>query len=155
VREERAVRAAAWGLGARLGSGPWLVCLLVLGLCLTHQLFMATEQHATVIGSVHERGTLRPLGVHAALSAGPHGAPAEPGPPAHHTTLGECPAQRAVLPVLLAMLALAGALLALRRDRRRLVNHEHLRGWQRGLVPPALPPLPATRRRALLQVFLN
>ena len=149
------MRAAAWGLRARLGGGLWLVCLLVLGLCVTHQLFMATERHAAVMGPVHERGTPWPIGVRAALSLEPHGAPEEPGPPSHHTTPGECPAQRAVLPVLLAMLVLAGALLALRRDRRRLVDRERLRGLLRGLAVPVPPPLPPTRRRALLQVFLN
>ena len=149
------MRAAALGLRARLGGGLWLVCLLVLGLCVTHQLFMATERHAAIMGPVHERGTPWPIGVHAALSLEPHGTPKEPGPPSHHTTLGECPAQRAVLPVLLAVLALAGALLARRRGRRRLSRSTGLRGWLRGQALPTLPSLSPTHRRALLQVFLN
>lgn len=126
-------------------------CALVLLLLIAHAALMASREHIAAIGPLdwvapapcsgehHENG-LASLG-----AAGRGDAPSAP-----HSTLGDCLAVQAILPLLLALLSLnclVGLRAAATRDTRRSLN------WHVCLsLPPTLPP---ARRRALLQVFLN
>ena len=124
-----------------------LLCAFVLALCLAHQLLMASEQHAAVMEPTSARFALAPLALPAAEGSG-HGGLRLPEP--SMPLLGDCPAQQAILPVLLALLVLGCLVGAC--------------SWPALLTPcvsleraPSAhgPPLSAARRRALLQVFLN
>ena len=137
----------------RSNRGLVLGCLFVLALLLTHVALMASERHGEVMGpppagiasTIEAAGAMIAKGVpHKDTSAGGR-APALP-----HSTLGDCPAQQAVLPLLLLLLVLAG-LPRLHVAAPRATAP--LLGWRARFVLP--PPLAPARRRAFLQVFRN
>src|SRR5262245_38519756 len=102
---------AAGGAGVRrrtLTGGLSLWCLLVFGLVVTHQLLMTTERHTWVMGDIHGTiGLAAPSAPgHAVMTAADHDQPA----PAMPTMLGDCPAQQAIVPILLVLLTLAVAI---------------------------------------------
>lgn len=127
----------------RQPSPQWLgrelvpLCALVLALCVAHQFLMASERHAAVMGPAGPQSAMATSGLLAA--AGPrHGGVHGPEQPV--SVMGDCPAQQAVIPLLLL------ALLALGLLARPLP-------WP---APGAHgPPLAPAQRRALLQVFQN
>lgn len=128
-----------------------LVCIVLLALCVAHQLFMATEQHIAVMGPLHQNG-----GRAASMATAQAGAVPAPGmvdgqpmPSVPQPLMGDCPAQQALIPLLLLLSFL---LVALGRfggpvppGRARPGSHS-----PRDAIPPLLPP---GQRRALLQVF--
>lgn len=138
--------------GGRLGRGLVLMCMLVLALCVTHQLLMASERHAMVMGPLHERVFPAPVAVSGATMPDASDPIEERRPRAPQPILGECPAQQAILPLLLMVLLLAGACLWV--GRASLLPADS-RAWSRSLRDFLPPPLAPARRRALLQVFLN
>lgn len=114
---------------------------------------MMTEQHAAVMGPLHERVGAGPP-VAALLAVGqPDGMG---GPDGHRPqappVLGACPAQQAIVPALLLLLALLGALGG---GRRRGATPAVGRGGGLAARLDTLRPPPPARRRALLQVFRN
>jgi hypothetical protein len=139
-------------VGRWVGRRVTLCCTLVLLLLAAHAALMASVQHVAVMGplmgAVSLPGITEPPGDTGAThrdADGGKGAPAAP-----HPVLGDCPAQQAVLPLLLVLLAL-GSLVALRTTATR--DTGHLLSWHLCFSLP--PPLAPARRRALLQVFLN
>ena len=124
------------------------LCALVLALWVGHQFLMASERHAAVMDLTHGWAGLAPpaAALDGALAAhadglGPERMPGRPMP-----LLGDCPAERTLVPVLLLLLLLGAALGS---------------GWPwpggaampGGSLATRPPPLPAARRRALLQIF--
>ncbi len=142
------------GVALRRGLAP--VCLLILTLLLAHQALMISERHAEVMGSLRGHTVSRsapstPMGARVAGVADDRAVATEPAPHVPPVSLGECPAQQAVLPLLLLLLLLSGALRRFAiRPARGAVPYTRARG-DRFLPPPLAP----ARRRALLQVFLN
>lgn len=126
-----------------LASG--LVALLLAA----HLALMARERHMPATTPLHERfaATLTmPLAVPLTM----HGASQSPAPAPHHFA-NDCPGQAAVVPLLLLLLALVGMRTgAVGTPRRTAMNRLGFRS-----TLPALPPMAAHRRRALLQVYLN
>lgn len=149
----RAIPARGQQREDRLGRGFVLACVLVLALCMTHQLLMMTEQHAAVMGPLHERVGAGPPVIEMLVV----GLPGIMGGPDGHRpqappVLGDCPAQQAIVPALLLLFAFLGTLARFRCRRDTPV------GWGAwGIVSwlDALRPPPPARRRALLQVFRN
>ncbi len=138
----------------RLGHGLVLLCMLVLAFCVTHQLLMASERHATVMGPLHQGAMSSfPLASPAAIAMSIVGE-AGNGPLSRtpRPVMSECPAQQAVIPLLLVLGLLVGVLL---RPGRALPLSAGLPAWSRGVRDFLLPSLAPARRRALLQVFLN
>ena len=134
----------------RLGG---LGCGLVLLLLVTHLALMTTERHAAVMGPLVSAGPEPAVLGASGQAAAAHGSvgigektPEEP----HRPVLGDCPAQQAILPLLLVLLVLGG-LVTSRPMLSRATGRPS--GWHLRLPLP--PPLAPARRRALLQVFLN
>jgi len=116
--------------------------LLVAFLLIVHAALMTTEQHAAVMDLPYTNATML------VDALGPaHYADTDTGERHAPTTiLGDCPAQRAILPLLL-LIVLTLLTASLRRSAR-------MRPQQPGrLVAPPLP-LTLPRRLALLQTFL-
>lgn len=138
--------------GARRGDALVLMCLLVLALCLTHQLLMVTARHLTVMGPLHERGILSPSPAPTAMTilsgAGELNSLHLPVVPQPMT--GECPAQQAIVPVLLVLILLAVFLRLGRGPALPTVSRYPAFGLCDFLPPPLTP----ARRRALLQIFI-
>lgn len=126
------------------------LCALVLALWIGHQFLMASERHAAVMDLTHGRAALASpvAALEGALAAhadglGPERMPEQPMP-----LLGDCPAEQALVPVLLLLLLLGATIGS---------------GWPWSLgaampgqflaTRPPPPPLLAARRRALLQIF--
>ncbi len=142
-------RAVAERLQGRLGGSFLLACVLSLALLLGHQLVMATSQHAAEMGM--DRGQVALV----AMSPEAVTGPADDTPPVDQRPLTgweACFSQEGLLPTLLLLLALAGIWWRLAGttlpDTLPRAGH-HV---SRFLHPPPLEP---SRRRALLQVFLN
>lgn len=125
------------------------LCAAVVVLCIGHQLLMASDRHATVMGSAHgwTGGTLPAAPLAGAMGVHRADLASERVPEMPLPLLGDCPAQQAVVPLLLLLVLLIGG----------------TGGWW--MVPGAggaacrlpvrslPPPLPPAKRRALLQVF--
>lgn len=134
----------------RRGRGLLLLSMAVLGLCVAHQVFMATLAHAILMGPLHERGVVAAAPpVASALGEPTMDGPGDrPLPSSPEPLLGDCPAQQAVIPLLLLLSLLLGVLTWrggapwLPARPRSHPPHE--------MPPPLLPP---RQRRALLQVF--
>ncbi len=148
MRALAAQRYSGW-----VGWGLPLACVLALTLLLTHQALMVIEHHAGVMVG---RGTAvtEPLAAGKSTAGGTHGeafgGTHDSGAP--RSVLGDCPAQQAVLPILLLSALLLVLLGAFRAGTARMqtAGAPHpAEGFPWSLAPP-----PA-RRRALLQVFLN
>ncbi len=123
----------------------------VLALCLLHHLLMATLGHAIVMGALHEGGSgvahAPVASMQGARNVGGHvgqGMPSIPMP-----LLGDCPAQQAVLPLLLLVPLLLGLVLLSGPRGVFVEDSRSLRPLDRAFSPPLSP----QRRRALLQVF--
>jgi hypothetical protein len=129
--------------------------LLVLALVLTHAALMATDHHSVAMEPLSALTEVTDWSVDllATLGAGghEHSSGRERMPAAPHPVLGDCPAQQAVLPLLLVLVILVA--LAFARGGTTLVASGLPRHWPAWWSLP--PPLPASRRRALLQVFRN
>ncbi len=127
------------------------LCADVLALYLLHHLIMATLGHAFVMGPLHDGGMIdshaQPVAMLDARDPGPaagHEMPSLPLP-----LLGDCPAQQAVFPLLLALTLLLGlALLTVEQGGRGAAARRARPS--RAVLAPLLPP---QQRRALLQVF--
>lgn len=118
----------------------WSLLTLVL---ITLHLALMTNEHHDADDARHDGVTARSAAV-AALMPGPLGDHDRP-----RATLNGCPVGVAILPLLLALLALAGYAFA------RRAATPPTRAAARPLAPPCEPPpLAAPQRRALLQVFL-
>lgn len=132
-----------------LGHGFIALCLFVLALCLMHQFLMASERHAAVmppsqVGFMASTGpTIAVPGT--LLVHDPVGQPVPPPPP----LMGDCPAQQGILPFLLLLSLLLGAVFYASRLLARS-SAQGLSSAPRHQIPPLLPP---AQRRALLQVF--
>jgi hypothetical protein len=138
---------------ASLGRPPRLLgwCVLVLVVIAVHQAFMGIGRCAQVMDGPHEHA-----GSGATATQQPNPAlltlaPDPLFPTAPETGFWDCPAQRAVLPVL-AALAFLLALGGLAQAGQVAIGPSP---WSRGCGFSLPPPLAPTRRRALLQVFFN
>jgi hypothetical protein len=120
--------------------------LLTLVLITLHLALMTNEHHDEHDAATHD-GVAARLATVAALVPGslaPHGDHDNP-----RETLDGCPVGMAILPLLLALLALAGYAFA------RRAATPPIRATARPLARACEPlPLAAPQRRALLQVFL-
>lgn len=139
------------GVTRRAGRGLAVLCMIVLALCVTHLMLMASERHAAVMWPLHEQSMAPVEAAADATIARADGVEAHerPAPPAPVPLMGDCPAQQGIIPLLLALSLLLGAwvwgtTLVSRRDAR------HRPSSPRHGIPPLLPP---PQRRALLQVF--
>jgi hypothetical protein len=132
----------------------WIAHAAILLLLLVHAQLMSTGQCAALMGPHHGTAASRENAQHSGL---PAAAPAQAGV-LHRPmrgpvtpTVGVCPAQQAVLPLLALALACLLALLG----RGGLSPISLAVSAARAPFDALAPPLDARRRRALLQVFLN
>lgn len=142
-------RAVAAKVQGRLGGPFLLACLLGLALLLGHQLVMASAQHAAEMGMDRGQVTLTAGTAQVVVGSADDLTPVDQQP---LTGWEACFSQEGLLPTLLLLLTLAGiwwrcAGATLGDMLPRVGIH-----IARFLHPPPLAP---TRRRALLQVFLN
>ena len=125
-----------------------LLCLLVCALLASHQALMFSGRCATAMGPLHQRVVSAPGAAGIVLieaTAAAHDAPTHESP----VMLGDCPAQKVVMPALAALVLLIIS---------RVLGHAP---WSRKPIPDWWwdrlshpPPLAPSQRRALLQVFL-
>lgn len=144
-------RASVMRMMTRPGGRTFTrLCMAVLALCLLHQLIMATLGHALVMGSTHNSGMIAPQAQPAAMlddardlgAATEHQMPSLP-------LLGDCPAQQAVFPLLMALMLLLGlVMLAVEQGGRDAAARRARPSC--AVLAPLMPP---QQRRALLQVF--
>lgn len=120
--------------------------LLILVLITLHLALMTTEHHEAMGDALHgEAGALFAMSADLApMPSAPHDDHNVP-----RNTLDGCPVGVAILPLLLALLAVASVLFS--RHATFLAACQQLRRFDRILIPPSLA---APQRRALLQVFL-
>ncbi|HEY8601886.1 MAG TPA: hypothetical protein VIL85_25895 [Thermomicrobiales bacterium] len=129
--------------GRAFALAPW--CLLVFTLVVLHAALMTREHHAATAGA-HEPGFATVLPAPAAPVAMPtpeHGDHDTP-----RDTLDGCPVGQAILPLILLLFGILGPFFT----RPRL--SETGATAARCALPPLPPPLPATQRRTVLQVFI-
>lgn len=121
-----------------------LCCLFVFLLVATHMALMADTRRMVAIGL-----QMRPTdGLIATGVADQEGRPVGPQP-----LLGDCPAQRAVLPLFLLLLLLLLLVSHRCQGKASVADVGTLCRWQHRISLP--PPLAPARRRAVLQIFLN
>ncbi len=123
---------------------PW--CLLVFALVVLHLALMTSEHHGGIGASHHEGITAIPAAL-ADLTAMPDHGHGHSEHNAPSSTLAGCPVGQATLPLLL-LLGIVGLLFG--RPAARIGGA--MVATRR--APSSPPPLAATQRRALLQIFI-
>lgn len=132
--------------------GLVVACLLILTVCVTHQFLMVSEQHIRVMMPLHYQRApvLSALPQIAIPVAHEYAEQRNAGHP--HLVLNDCTAQQAIVPFLLWALFLLVASIIFSDSAAATSRATLLRRGDLWTLPYPLAP---SRRRALLQVFLN
>lgn len=119
--------------------------LLLALVLLTHVVIMLSERHMAAMGTIHALNSGVAMVHPGAGEAHPSAQSGENHPPS--AFFGDCPAQQAILPFLLALLLITVIATRCLHAQARLdpAPPASVRQW---------PTLSAYRRRAMLQVFL-